>query len=821
MGQVVMPNFNQPAQGIPTNQQPLYPVQSVVGAGGGTAGLVDRNKIINDSVQNALNQSNQIHQMHWAKQAHDEEQAKNKAVAQASGMPGATSATGDGHADFMSSVLQGLHSLGSGIANTFGGGKSAIPAPSAATAPPAGSVPQGPPAPSPAPVAAAPAPAAAPPAPGAPAPMQDGGPVTDPPIHKSSLGELLVQGAKDLGHAVLGDGAGARAANAAKDSVENTTSRAATQGYQDGGVIKNEGVTPAFMHPTVLAFENGGAIPAMGVVAGGTNGVQGFEDGGQIPADPGMVAAAQGPASPDAQSQLVHVIDKLHQDMHDHSLGDDDKPNNSQAIPAGGPAPSAPGSGAPPPGGPPPAQGAPPPAAGAPPAPPSPQVAATAQAVQSVATDPTAQSGKITTTPGAEGKPHSITTDKWNEWDQNIDHAVALAAQAGHDPGQVRSALEANRNAFVQGHVLRYLSAANVALLNGDQKNVEKAIRNAYYYMPDGQDLQVQKDKDGNLMYQDPVNPTVGGPDGKQVPNMLKVDAAHIQLLGQAMLDPQNVQQTIMEIRSSQAVQQLKQAQAHAAGVTAEGNFRKGTGIMLEGQSHAALVNSQNYKNLAEGDAVRIRATALANHLNNTVRQNKIDPQLIKGAQDASQAFEDAAQGQKTTVQGDPMTNPNVGKTTRDPTKSTLPKATPEDITQGKSIAGDIFMGSGGSMSPARAADLARLAVQAKRSNSPKPGPNGKVASSPDFMTDPKTGDTHVWNKALKKWEAFRLPLTSSNDAASGNLGVTSDDLDDVAKAELASNSSGGQGAIPTSSSQMNGAKAEGDMQDQEFPEEG
>jgi hypothetical protein len=116
-------------------------------------------------------------------------------------------------------------------------------------------------------------------------------------------------------------------------------------------------------------------------------------------------------------------------------------------------------------------------------------------------------------------------------------------------------------------------------------------------------------------------------------------------------------------------------------------------------------------------------------------------------------------------------------------------------------------MGSGGTMSPARAAQLATLAHTAKRSS--HTGPDGKTQA--DFMTDPKTGDTHVWNKALKKWEAFRLPLTSANDASSGKIGISAEDLDDVTKAEFASN--GGIRSSPSGSQQ--GAASEPDMQDQ------
>lgn len=830
----IMPTFNQP-QGIPALQPAQqYPTPYGQTQGGGTGGLVDKNKIINDSVQNAINQSQQLTKMSRDNQAYKEDQAHKQAMANASGLPGPPT----DHSNFMDSVLHGLSSLGAGVKSIFGGGGGGIPAGPA----PAAQM-EGPPTPQAAPAMEGPP---------TPVPVQsqeDGGEVT-PPIHKSTTGELLVQGVKELGHALFGTGAAAQAGDKIADRPHNVLQTAdSIESKMDGGVISPpQGTVPQFQKPlpSVLAFQGGGAIPAgpqsgFGVRDGGTPGIRGFEAGGAITPD---TPTPQDPAA--AQSQLSDIIDKLHGDMHAHALGDDDQPNHSRAIPAevitpkeanlrqqsggfgadGRPAPQAamvdqspspapqpapaPQGNAPtsaPQGAAPAPQGA----SGSPaPQPTNPGIAASASAVQAVQDAPPsdpAKTGVQTTSPSAEGKPHSITPDTWNRWDDNIDKAVQLAAIAGHDPGQVRQALEANRNAYIQGHVLRYLASANVALQNGDNKGVEAAMRNAYYYMPDGQDLTVQKGPGGQLMYQDPVNPT--RIDGNNVahPNMIPVDAAHLQLLGQAMLDPMQVNRTIMEIRSSQAAAQLKQAQALAAGRTGEGNYLKGAGIYATGQSHLNRTDAENYKDMSAGDMDRARATWLSNRITNTVKTNKIDPQLVKGANDAATMFEDGAQGQKTTVQGDPNMNPNVGKTTRDPTKSTIPGATPADITSGKALASDIFLGGGGNVSAARAAQLAVLAHTAKRSS--HPGPDGKKVA--DFQTDPKTGDTHVWNRATQSWEAFKLPLTSATDAASGKLGPDPGELDEITKSMLASNS--GSGAIPSGPDYSN----EPDMEDQKM----
>lgn len=779
MPDTTMPVFNQP-QGIPAlSPVQQYPTPYGTSQGGGTGGLVDRNKIINDSVQNAINQTQQLQRMKRDQQSYEDQQKFAKGdqnAANLNGLPGAPP-----QQSFTDSLMHGLSALGSGIKSIFGGGIPAGPDPNAAGGQQVG-----------------------PPSSAAPPPTLQGPPAPQgPPM--------------------------------------------VAQAQMDGGVVTPQGTAPQFMkpQPTVLAFQNGGAIPSgFGVRDGGTPGIRGYEDGGAIDPNAGPDAGPTQMHPAQAQTELADIVDKLHGDMHAHALGDDDQPNHSRAIPVetispreaqlrqqsggsladGSAAPQAAmvDQGAPPSAAPPAAaapQGAGPqagPQAGAPSAQgASPAVAASASAVQAVqnapASDP-AKTGQQVTSPGAEGKPHSITQEKWDDWDQRIDKAVGLAALAGHDPGQVRQALEANRNAYIQGHVLRYLSSANVALQNGDQKGVEAAMRNAYYYMPDGQDLTVQKDKDGNLVYQDPIDPYKIDNNNRKQPNMIPVDAMHLQLLGQAMLDPMNVQKTLQGVISARATAFKEMAQGRAAGVTAEGNLRKGTGIEYEGEAHKERVSSQNYKDLAEGDAARVRATAYANHVQNIFHQNKIDPQLIKGSQDAAAAFEDAAQGQKTTIEGDPTQNPNVGKTTRDPKKSSVPGATPADIVSGKALASDIFAGGGGSVTPQRAAQLATLAHVAKRSN--HPGKDGKPVA--DFQTDPKTGDTHVWNRATKQWEAFKLPLTSAAAAASGSIGVTADDLDQAARGEQAAAGPGGQSGIPTQSPQMAGALSEGDMQDQD-----
>lgn len=559
-------------------------------------------------------------------------------------------------------------------------------------------------------------------------------------------------------------------------------------------------------------FQDGGAVPdhpsGFGVVTGGVRGIQGFEKGGAVPATP--AAAAPQVMSPQAaQLKFVQTVEDHAAHLHGLALNDAGHEPSAGGIPSTGPVPvpgvNAPDAAPAPQGATPaPAQG-PTPAApvAAPQAPPAAQGApltpeektATAAVASGARTDATALAGQVTTTPAAEGKPKSISAQDWDKSDQGIAAASAAAALAGHDGSAVAASLNANRNAWIQGHVLRWLSVANTQLLDTNKSPTERAnavqdaMKNAYYYIPDGQNLNITKDKNGQLTYQDPINPT--GADGK--PNMIPVDAAHIQMLGQAMLDPMNVQTTIQNIRMAQAQMYKEMQQGNAAAMT-------GQARVTTANSKAGEVNSTNYKNIGMTDAALIRSRAIANHLANLVSKTpNQDPELQKTAQIAADGFEKMAAGEVGTVptqvpdtrpghQGEmtPNTDPNAGKPFRDPTKipAELKSLTPSQVMEGKAVAGEITIANRGK-SAAEAQRLAALYMAGKTSAPSAPDPAGGKKPVANVHTDAATGDTWVWNKAMKKWETFKLSPQSAQQAASGgSVGPA----DPVAAAEVASN---------------------------------
>lgn len=142
-------------------------------------------------------------------------------------------------------------------------------------------------------------------------------------------------------------------------------------------------------------------------------------------------------------------------------------------------------------------------------------------------------------------QPHSLTPDWFDATDHDARTAAAMAAQAGQDPAGVYSNLIAMRNSVYQGEVLKHLSGAFTALQSGDQQGVERALRNVYYYLPDGKDLQLRRGANGAIEYQDPINPV----DANGNPRYVPVTAQHLQLLGQAALHPETVANTMMQYR--------------------------------------------------------------------------------------------------------------------------------------------------------------------------------------------------------------------------------------------------------------------------------
>lgn len=87
---------------------------------------------------------------------------------------------------------------------------------------------------------------------------------------------------------------------------------------------------------------------------------------------------------------------------------------------------------------------------------------------------------------------------------EELDTLIANAAAVSGDP-QTYSALKNVATSQLQARVLKEFGAAHVAMQNGDTDGVEKALRRAYYYVPDDQELKIKKDATGQLIFKNPL----------------------------------------------------------------------------------------------------------------------------------------------------------------------------------------------------------------------------------------------------------------------------------------------------------------------------
>jgi hypothetical protein len=87
---------------------------------------------------------------------------------------------------------------------------------------------------------------------------------------------------------------------------------------------------------------------------------------------------------------------------------------------------------------------------------------------------------------------------------KELDRLAMNAARASGDIG-VYTALQKTTDSFLQGKVLKGLAAASASLTNGDIDGTEQALKNAYRFIPDGQEAKFHRSRNGTkLMVKDP-----------------------------------------------------------------------------------------------------------------------------------------------------------------------------------------------------------------------------------------------------------------------------------------------------------------------------
>lgn len=437
-------------------------------------------------------------------------------------------------------------------------------------------------------------------------------------------------------------------------------------------------------------------------------------------------------------------------------------------------------------------------------------------AVQSTANNPAAARGIPEDSPQESNTPTHSLSSGWYDYQDDLAHqAAAQAAMSGHDPGAVYQAMTNMTTSFLQSHIMREASSAAMALQKGDMAGVEKSLKNMYYYVPDGQELSVQK-QGGQLVYQNPIYPyldahnqptTQGGPGA--TPNIQPVDAQHLSFLAQTAANPMAIGQLIQQARSAAVTQQTEMTKANAALVSAQGTQARGQGILLDAQTRQVLAPSQAFQNIARGTyyqqaiAARIQAAA-----------NKNDPEALKAGTAASGLVWQMAQGQPTTEPamipnpsrpGTTMPNPspNAGRTTRDPTKvpGWAQGKNPDQLANIAGLAGEIAAANRG-MPPQAAVNIAGTVYNHQGTKHPDPA-TGKPTADVKYSAD----GTQGWVWTGQNWQNFHVTAQTGKNLSSGdvdNIPLPPEDSQDPGSATpnnpLDPDPEESNGATPTSS---------------------
>ena len=694
--------------------------------------------------------------------------------------------------------------------------------------------------------------------------MDDGGSVPSgpAPVEKPTYADAVKDRVKELASKYLGGGMLGDTINKTQDHNARNA-----EPMDAGGVVTvPNGVVPPNQTPDmpggegtdakVIAMDGGGAIPGPGGAL-----VAGVQAGQNIANS--AVEASRGSdqygQQQDARKDFAAAVDAMGKHLHDHALNDAGVANKDQAMPvpadvapSAGPTssspapvagaapadapPPAPAAGTAPADAPPPAAaggpaGAAPPAPGAipnpptPPAPdgqPAPEIkpadAAAAAATQTVASDPATRQGIPQQSAAQSGQPHSLGPDFWDESQRLTLKAVASAARAGEDPQKAYEALNAVRNGFFSANVTKNLAAANVALQAGNMDAVEKAMKNVYYYFPDGKELTVKRDANGTVMYQDPITPFVdkdGNPTSAasvhgvaNQPNMVPITAQHLQLLGEAALNPEKVGQTIASMRAAaveagykaaEGQAKLSDAQANmlkagAAEVTARGNLLKGEGINFEGRAKLQQVAADNYLHMAEGKKALAGAEWLKFKTSADLKGQKMDPATTNQIDLLDKQFREAQLG-RPMVAPDILSNgspnlANAGKITYDSSKihPTLKNASPEQVLAMHQLAASLIAANGAANMPA--ARAMQLAITAFSNGDGKPA-IGTLPDGSRTLHVPRKPDADPKNAA--DWDNIKI-----GDATAGTIQRNgSFDLDPAEVGLIGSLVSEGKSAIP------------------------
>lgn len=396
--------------------------------------------------------------------------------------------------------------------------------------------------------------------------------------------------------------------------------------------------------------------------------------------------------------------------------------------------------------------------------------------------------------------------------------AANAATRAGMDGGRVYNALSMQQNAHFQGQYLQQIALAQQALTRGNYDDMQKYLRNANYYLPNGQDLEFKKASD--VFSADDLqkrgldsntrvinNPFYGLPGHTSDPQYVPLNPMTLGALGQNALDPRAFTSGFQE--------------QYKLGVEAQANLTKanaaqtlGTGRLLQGQ--AAVTNAHTTMFLAPYRASmdQAHADAYEASANKALKGNagggmKVTPSSVLASQKAAgSAFDNAAQGELEPVptqtpqlgaDGKPVLGPDgkpvmqdnlspgAGRQVRNPNNvSPLFKdLTAGERQNGRQMAQTLAGANVGRMSPEEAGQLSAMIIRDQREASRNGGrggthinpdtgkPERNVVYAPDKGADGQQYPAvWVWNNG-RYVHAWTTP-NMSEDTGSAQTGIPS-----------------------------------------------
>jgi hypothetical protein len=406
---------------------------------------------------------------------------------------------------------------------------------------------------------------------------------------------------------------------------------------------------------------------------------------------------------------------------------------------------------------------------------------------------------KAGTPPGQPEAPHSTTHLDYADLDSKMFAAAHAAAMNGKDPKAVLESLRQTQMGFIQSGMLRNLSAANNAIMSGNQPALLQAMKNVNYWLPDGKDLKTQPGPNGQLQYIDPITPKIPDPNDKSdhpkmIDNWTDVTPQHIQMLALNVQDPTKVQEAIMGVRSAQAMQALEAAKTGAVVTTANAALQRSAAQMLHAQGYIA--ESPVRQALWGSRANNFNALAALNLSKAVAAQagktGTPVAQLVQIGKQADATFEKIAAGEPHQVTAEEAAkNPvalqgSVGKTIFDSTKvptwlqdpATGKRYDPDQLASIRSNAGAIAVANGGKVTPAQAVELAARMYQLEAAGDKVPTHMEKGTAVPNIMHGkqgtPYEGMVAIWRGDAKSgnWQRFKMNPETANSYIGGGGGA-------------------------------------------------